>query len=96
MSNKAPIVRVQHELRDGFHIFTSVDVYGLYVASQKLEKAVAELQPALEEMLRLNYAINCTVEPHPTFGEFIAHYRGDQNAHVPVPGEALFAMQQAA
>lgn len=68
-------VKVQYRHRDGYHIFTSDQVFGLYVATKNAERAIALLQPSLETLLHKNYGIKCRLEMAAEFGEFVAHHR---------------------
>ena len=64
-------VRVEYRYVDGYHIFTSEDVYGLYVASRDAGRAFEDVAPALQELIRLNEGITCRVEKTLTFSEFV-------------------------
>lgn len=69
------VVRVDYEQRDGYHMFTSRDVDGLFIATKSLERAAAAVIPSLQELLRRNFNLDCKVEPAAEFGTFIAHHR---------------------
>lgn len=99
MSDKVPFVRVQYRSIEGYHIFTSPDVYGLYIASRDLQVARSQVVPALRELLHLNYAIKADVKMEAEFDEFVAHHRGEtaeQIAQVAVPQETRYVLQQMA
>jgi len=66
--NMLTTIRVDYSHRDGFHIYSSVDVSGLYVASRDASQAFAEVPDAIALLLRLNEGINVVAEP-------AAHYR---------------------
>lgn len=84
MSQTAPTtVRVDYKFREGYHIFTSRDVDGVFVASKNAEKAVQDLSVIIANMLRLNFGIRCNVEPAREFGEFIAHELSDHDGPPP-------------
>ena len=55
---------------EGYHVFTSDDVYGLYVASKDPLKAFKSVAPSLQKLVKLNYKIDITVEPADSFQEF--------------------------
>ena len=54
---------VKYRFIDGYHIFTSEDVYGLYVASKDPEKAFNNVQGSIEKLIKLNDDIDIKVEP---------------------------------
>lgn len=98
MPETAPTtVKVQYRNLDGYHVFTSEQVYGLYVATRDPVRALGQLQPALETLLSKNYGIKCRLEPAADFGEFIAHHR-DQSQARPAPalGERTYVVRKAA
>jgi hypothetical protein len=63
MADWAAAIRVAYRFIDGYHIYTSDDVYGLYVASQDAQKAYAAVAPSLQKLIELNEGITCQVEP---------------------------------
>jgi hypothetical protein len=67
----AATVCVQYRYIDGYHVFTSDDVYGLYVASQDAREAFSNIAPAIELLVKLNEKIDCVVEPAVSFREFL-------------------------
>lgn len=64
-------IRVQYQFIDGYHVFTSEDVYGLYVASRNPEKAFGNIQASIEQLIKLNHGINIEVAPAQTIPEFL-------------------------
>ena len=44
-------VAVEYRFIDGYHVFTSRDVYGLYVASKDPRKAFDGVAPAIQQLL---------------------------------------------
>lgn len=64
-------VDVDYSYRDGFHIFTSADIKGLYVAHRDAEAAFNGVAKAIALLLRLNEAIECKVEPSASLEDFI-------------------------
>ena len=56
-------IAIQHRLRDGYHVLTSREVDGLYVASKDAAKAHAGVAPAIEQLLAANEGVVCRVEP---------------------------------
>ena len=63
MAELAAAIRVNYRFVDGYHIYTSEDVYGLYVANRDATKAYAAVGPSLEKLIQLNEGITCRVEP---------------------------------
>ena len=53
-------VHVHYELVDGWHVFRSEDVDGLYIASPDRERAFNDVAPAIEMLMKLNKGIDCT------------------------------------
>ena len=69
------IIDVQYRHVDGYHVFTSDDVYGLYVASKDARKAFDGVAPALATLLGRNYEIVASVEPAVPFEDFLKSRR---------------------
>jgi hypothetical protein len=70
---KVGTIRVKHKYKNGYHIFTSDDVRGLYVASKDPKKAFDDLCPVLQELILLKLKVPCEIEPTMTFDEFMAY-----------------------
>ena len=68
-------IRVNYRFMDGYHVYTSEDVYGLYVASRDPQAAYAAVAPSLEKLIQLNEGVACRVEPTLTFSELIGSIR---------------------
>jgi hypothetical protein len=66
-------IHAQYRFVDGYHVFTSEDVRGLYVASKDPEQAFDSVCPVLQELVTLKLKVPCTIEPTMTFAEFMAH-----------------------
>ena len=69
-------VAVDYRMIEGTHVFTSKDIYGLYVASSKLEVAFEAIAPSIEQLLKLNENVSCSVRPTVTLREFLNRVRG--------------------
>lgn len=65
-------VRVQYANRDGWHIFTSPDVHGLYVASKNPRDAYDDVPLALQRIMELDFSCECEVTRPLTFEQFEA------------------------
>lgn len=64
-------IRVKYKNVDGWHVFTSEDIRGLYVASQDAEKAFRNVGPAIQAGLKLKLGVECEVEQEVSFAEFL-------------------------
>lgn len=70
------VIRVTYRFIDGLHVYTSDDVYGLYVANRDPQRAYAAVAPSLQKLISLNEGMNCQVEPAMTWSELLraAHH----------------------
>jgi len=68
-------ILVDYRVVDGWHIFTSKQVRGLYVANPDQRLAYEAIGPSIEELLKLNEHVSASVRPALPFDEFlkIAH-----------------------
>ena len=64
-------IRVTYRYKDGWHIFESKDVSGLYIANQDPEIVFRDIVPVIEHLLEHNEGIHCKVEPEPSFSDFL-------------------------
>jgi hypothetical protein len=71
----AAAIRVNYRFIDGYHVYTSDDVYGLYVAHRDPCAAFQAVAPSLEKLIQLNEGISCSVEPALTFSELLRSSR---------------------
>jgi hypothetical protein len=77
MASRFPAtVAVHYRFIDGYHIFTSNEVYGLYVASRDPQKAYERVGPAIAQLLNVNEGISCEVEPTVSLREFLRSLKG--------------------
>jgi hypothetical protein len=68
--------RVDYKSREGWHVFTSASLPGLYVASQDPKKAYEDIGGAIAKLVELDTGIACRVTPELSFAEFVqAHQR---------------------
>ena len=72
---RAGIIRVHYRYVDGLHVYTSDDVYGLYVANRDAEAAYAAVGPSLQHLIKLNENIDLRIEPALTFSELLRSAR---------------------
>lgn len=71
---------------DGWHVFASDELAGLYVASKDLATAFRDVAPSIQALLKLDEGIDCMVAPEVPFDEWLAAVRGvasDFDDHVP-------------
>lgn len=76
-------VKVEYSSREGYHIFTSPDLRGLYVANTDPEKAYNEVAPAIQLLLRLNEEIECEVRQPSSFHDFLRHIKAGREPRLP-------------
>jgi len=72
---------------DGWHVFVSDDLPGLYVASKDLCSAFHDVANSIQVLLKLDEGIDCTVAPEVSLQDFLAVVRGgdaDSGNTVPV------------
>ena len=65
-------VTVQYQTREGWHLFTSHQMDGLFVASPDLETAFNDVPVAIERLLKLDHDFDCIVQPKLDFEAFCA------------------------
>ena len=86
-------ISVSYRNIDGYHVFTSEDVFGLYVASQDAQQAFESLAPAVELLVSKNEGITCKVEPAMSFREFVDAQRAEAR-EVAIPHPAILQDKQ--
>ena len=57
---------------EGWHVFQSDELPGLYVASRDAERAFHDVALSIQTLVRLDEGIDCTVVPEKSFQEFVA------------------------
>ena len=62
---------VNYKNVDGWHVFMSDDMPGLYVAHQDAKTAYDDLCPAIQTLLELDEGVTCRVQPELSFKEFV-------------------------
>ena len=73
-------ILVEHWVRDGFHVFTSSEVAGLYVIDEDPERAFEQVAPSLEMLLHLSRGERCAVRPASSYQEFMrAEFEGRED-----------------
>jgi|GEM_PF-3397678 len=80
-------IYVDYRIVGGWHVFTSEQVRGLYVARSDQQTAYEAICPTIERLLAENEHIDVRVRPAVAFGAFLDLLR--TNSHRPefVPGK---------
>ena len=68
-------LQIEYREIEGYHIFTSPDVFGLYIATKDPARAQALIAPAVVELLRLNEKLVGSIKCTPQLGDFVATFR---------------------
>jgi len=84
-------VTVNYRFIEGQHVFTSEDVYGLYIAFSDPSKAYGALVGSIEKLIELNEGVRCTVRPTMPLREFLDRLKPDAHA---IPHPAYLSDQQ--
>lgn len=88
-------IRTQYRFVDGYHVFTSEDVRGLYVASKDAKEAFDSVCPVLRELITLKLKTPCEVEPAMAFNEFMACIEARESMpDTPVLGSREFIVRR--
>lgn len=72
---------------DGWHIFQSDELPGLYVASRDPRKAYDDVALSIKTLVKLDEGVDCEVVPEKSFHEFVASMKQhvtDDVDHAPV------------
>jgi hypothetical protein len=88
-------ITVDYRIIDGWHVFTSADVHGLYVANENQEAAFNAVGPTIETLLQLNENVRVEVRPAITFARFLEQMRGHSAHSMPSPGSSQFVVFSA-
>ena len=78
-------ILVDYEVVDGWHVFTSSQVRGLYVANPDQRLAYDAVGPSIETLLAENERVLTTVRPALTFDAFLdrVHQRNEMPKIMP-------------
>jgi hypothetical protein len=68
---------VNYKFAEQWHVFSSDDLPGLYVASRDAERAYKDVGAAIEKLLRLNEGIACRARPELSFQQFLEQSEND-------------------
>jgi hypothetical protein len=88
-------IRVTYRLIDGLHVYTSDDVYGLYVAHSDPQRAFEMVAASLRRLIRLNENVECTVEPAMTYAELMRQVHHPDQPAVPETTSRSFLARAA-
>jgi hypothetical protein len=87
---------VRYKFVDGWHVFQSEDVDGLYVASTDARKAFEDVAPSIELLMKLNEGVQCKAVPAMELRDFVATLRQQMRvAEVPVTSDKRFVLTGA-
>ena len=68
-------IDVEHRVIDGWHVFTSKDVEGLYVAHPEMATAFDAVAPTIEKLLELNENLRVIVRPSEPLARMLVRLR---------------------
>src|SRR5260370_120274 len=68
-------ISVRYRFVDGYHVFTSQDVRGLYVASKDPRKAYDDVADVLHELVSRQSGVDVEIVPTLTFEEWLGRRR---------------------
>jgi hypothetical protein len=75
-------IEVRHRQIDDWHVFTSTDLPGLYVANKDAKTAFNDVSTAIEKLLLLDSNMSVAASPEMEFSQFINRVE-DQDAESP-------------
>lgn len=65
-------INIAYQCEDGYHLFTSDDIFGLFVGGNDLDEAFDSISPMIERLMKLNHDIECTAQPTITLPQYLA------------------------
>lgn len=77
-------ISVRYRFVDGYHVFTSQDVRGLYVASRDPRKAYDDVAEVLRELVARKSGADIEIVPTLTFEEWLDRRRNATMASAPI------------
>ena len=75
MTNKTSIP-VAYKCVDGWHVFSSPSMPGLYVSSQDAEKAFHDVGPSIEVLFEMDEGVKIRAVAESKLSEFLAEVKG--------------------
>lgn len=91
-AERVATVYVQYRHQDGWHVFTSKDIAGLYIASRDARTAYEDVPLALKRLIELDLNCTCEVtrpEPYDAFAQAVLGHVPEQDG-ILLRDEALF------
>lgn len=76
---KVTSIAVEYKYVDNWHVFSCLDLPGLYVASADAKTAYNDVGTAIEKLLKLNYGIQCSAIPEESVASFLRKASGSVN-----------------
>lgn len=73
-------ILVEYKNVEGWHVFSSPDMVGLYVASKEAEVAYNDVSVAIQKLMRLNSGVEVQVTPALSFCDFMRSIRAEEAA----------------
>lgn len=65
-------ISVSYKSQEGWHVFQSDQLPGLYVASKNAKRAYDDVAPSIQKLVMLDEGIECQVVPEASYEEFVA------------------------
>lgn len=75
---KITSILVDYKHVDGWHVFSSADMAGLYVASKRAELAFNDVPLAIKKLVKLNSGVDCTVTAELSYFQFLSLVRNNK------------------
>lgn len=79
-NQKIANLSVEYKNVDGWHVFSSDELPGLYVASQDAETAYNDVAVAIEKLIELNIGVSCKAIALQPVSDFLRSYEDDHQA----------------
>lgn len=83
----AGTIYVDYRIVGGWHVFTSDQVRGLYVAHADQQTAYEAVSPTIEKLLAENEQVDVKVRPTVAFDAFLDRLRSDLGMPQIIPGK---------
>lgn len=80
------VIFVDYRVIDGWHVFTSEQIRGLYVANPDQHLAYESVAPTIEKLLAENGSVNVAVKPVLPFGTFLDRLKRHEHLLEIMPG----------
>lgn len=87
---------VSYKCADDWHVFSSDDLPGLYVASKVAKVAFEDVATSIEKLILLNENIHIKAVPELSFKQFIEKIEGAEVDDILVLSDKRFIIREAA